>query len=82
MVIVDTRADLNMYLETDEDGEKGGYCPKPLGGNASAPATSGTECCTPVTSRSRYCAPVSAPAGTESEAVAVEKTDLNEFVSK
>ena len=69
---MDTGADLNVYLETGEDGEKGGCCPKPLGGNASAPATSGSGCC----------APASTPAGTESEAVAAEKTDLDEFVGK
>lgn len=67
-MIVDTRADLNVYLETGEDGKKKEGCCAPAAaggcddsGGASPPA--GTGCCV--------------LAG-----VVHEKTDLNEFVGK
>jgi hypothetical protein len=67
-MIVDTGADLNVYLETGEDGERKGGCCAPAtaegcGNAGAAAALSGSGCCV--------------PAG-----VLPEKTDLNEFVGK
>jgi hypothetical protein len=71
-MIVDTEADLNVYLETGQDGErKGGGCCAPEAGarcgdsvEAPVPPAAGDSACS------------------ASVAVASEKTDLNEFVGK
>ena len=67
-MIVDTGADLNVYLETGEDGKKKGSCCAPAAtggcdgaGAAPAPPVGGS------------CAPAD---------LVPEKTDLNEFVGK
>jgi hypothetical protein len=70
VMIVDTGADLNVYLETGEDGEKKGGCCAPAGApaggcGASAEAT-GAGCCGSV------------PKGVVSDS----KRDLNEFAGK
>lgn len=68
-MIVDAGADLNVYLETGEDGEKkGGWC---------APATSAESCDDSGT------APAPDGTGCRVPAVVVpESTDLNRFVGK
>ncbi|KAK4097353.1 NAD(P)-binding protein [Parathielavia hyrcaniae] len=83
VMIVDTGADLNVYLETAEDGEKKGGCCDP------APAGS-TECCVPKATvagkmdqkKGDCCEP--APAGSAEccvpKATVAGKMDLNEFV--
>lgn len=67
-MIVDTGADLNVYLETGEDGERKGGCCAPAAAegcanSGAAPALAGSGCCV-------------------SAGVLPEKTDLNEFVGK
>ena len=67
-MIVDTGADINVYLETGEDGEKKGGCCAPAAAgkcddSGAAPIAAESGCCV--------------PAG-----VLPEKTDLNEFVGK
>jgi hypothetical protein len=67
-MIVDTGADLNIYLETGEDGERKDGC--------SAPATAGA-------CDDSGAAPVPASSGCcVSAGVVPQKTDLNEFVGK
>ncbi|KAK4135034.1 NAD(P)-binding protein [Trichocladium antarcticum] len=71
VVIVNTGADLNVYLETGEDGERKdgatGCCGPPQTGGCAPPA--------PAAPASSGCCAPAVPAG-----VVDEKTDLNEFV--
>jgi hypothetical protein len=73
-MIVDTKADLNVYLETGEDGEKKGA----------------EGCCAPVTEAGEACGDTGVASDTAATGsgccvppgVVPEKTDLNEFVGK
>ncbi|KAK3984993.1 S-adenosyl-L-methionine-dependent methyltransferase [Cladorrhinum sp. PSN332] len=76
VVITDTKADLNVYLETNDDGTKKGDCCSPPGTVEEKVASS---CCAPTEkpAASSCCTPASAPS-TEQENL--ERPDLNEFV--
>jgi hypothetical protein len=63
---VNTGADLNVYLETGEDGEKKDGEKKDGAGGCCAPSQVESGCCAPAV-----------PAG-----VVPDKTDLNDFVGE
>lgn len=69
IMIVDTGADLNVYLETGGDGERNGSC--------CAPGT-GTGC----DSAGTVPAATTGSGGAVPAGVVPEKTDLNEYVGK
>ncbi|KAK4463654.1 S-adenosyl-L-methionine-dependent methyltransferase [Cladorrhinum samala] len=92
VVISDTKADLNVYLETNEDGTKKGDCCAPAS-SCCAPAEKGCcapaeeGCCAPTAKG--CCAPAEkadgccSPASTSVQATTAddsERPDLNEFV--
>jgi hypothetical protein len=70
-MIVDTGADLNVYLETGQDGERKGSCCAPEAGTGCGDSAEATV---PPAAADNGC---SASAG-----VVSEKTDLNEFVGQ
>lgn len=71
VMIVDTGADLNVYLETGQDGERKGGCCAPEAGTGCGDAAGVTV--SPAVADSGCCAP---------GGVVSDKTDLNEFVGK
>ncbi|KAK4162954.1 S-adenosyl-L-methionine-dependent methyltransferase [Cladorrhinum sp. PSN259] len=76
VVISDTKADLNVYLETNDDGTRKGDCYAPPG---TAEEKASSSCCQPAAKSnvSSCCTPASVPDNaSESE----ERPDLNEFV--
>jgi hypothetical protein len=71
-MIVDTGADLNVYLETGQDGErKGGGCCAPEAGAGGGDSVEGPV---PAAAADSGCCSLAG--------VVSEKTDLNEFVGK
>ncbi len=94
VVIVNTGADLNVYLETGEDGERKESCcvpsekatEAPPAGECCAPAKDGSEpaggCCAPAKDGSEPAGGCCAPAKDGSEKPSGAKLDLNEYVGK
>lgn len=70
MIVGDEKADLNVYLETNEDGTLKGDCCAPPGTGTAETETVASGCCAPKKDK--------APAAGSGEVAG--KTDLNEFV--